>query len=512
MQKYIFTTLIIISNIIGVFLLVNEKEKTVYPEETVRGITKNINDELNVFLNSIYSEIENIKTEFNSKNNFTQEYLDKYFIQKSYLNKSLFSVFIEKNDLFYIINREEKTLISAFDTLESLNSVKWNRFKNQKLVTSWTELVQLDSVALKWLKISEKSNKVLNWGVGDGKNIEGADILISSIKWTNGKDKYLLIFRYLNGAINVFDKKISKYNAKTLLINTLNDNYIKLSKDTIINITSDKLADSKFTFEKTVIDYTKKLEKINDSIFSFSYNDKLFWAINLELDNKYGIKDFTLTISNDEIVENQKDINLLIILYVVFLILSIILILYLLKILKLKARKINFDSEDTLFKLLNNDEGRYLEFKSSLRWDYRQNIANPELENVILKTIAAFGNSDGGTLLIGVDDDKNIIGLDKDYSSLKKYGADFFEIYLRNILHKHMGVKYVTENLRISFHKFNDKEICKIEIFKANEPLYLTLSKKGNVSEKFYVRSGNSSNELSSLKDINDYIFNRFKK
>jgi hypothetical protein len=75
-----------------------------------------------------------------------------------------------------------------------------------------------------------------------------------------------------------------------------------------------------------------------------------------------------------------------------------------------------------------------------------------------------------------------------------------------------MGVKYVTENLRISFHKFNDKEICKIEVFKANEPLYLTINKKGNISEKFYVRSGNSSNELGSLKDINDYIFNRFKK
>ena len=49
--------------------------------------------------------------------------------------------------------------------------------------------------------------------------------------------------------------------------------------------------------------------------------------------------------------------------------------------------------------ILTEEENRYLEFKSSLRWDYRQEKVNPELEKVIMKTIAAFGNTDGGILL-----------------------------------------------------------------------------------------------------------------
>ena len=43
---------------------------------------------------------------------------------------------------------------------------------------------------------------------------------------------------------------------------------------------------------------------------------------------------------------------------------------------------------------------------------------NKKLEEVILKTVAAFANSQGGTLLIGVDDEGTILGLEQDYLSL----------------------------------------------------------------------------------------------
>ena len=47
---------------------------------------------------------------------------------------------------------------------------------------------------------------------------------------------------------------------------------------------------------------------------------------------------------------------------------------------------------------------------------------------------------------------------------------------------------------------------------KASEnPVFLkTQDKNGNEVEKFYVRSGNASKEISSLKEINEYINVRF--
>ena len=513
MQKYLFIALVSIINIISVFYLFQRNTQTVYSEEVVYNVSTDVNNELKIFLKSVASEVDRVKELFNSDKHFSQKELDQFFIQNSKLNPSLYSLFLKKNNLFYIVNREENTLKSAFDTLGSFNIVKWNRFKDNEFVTSWTEVVQLDSVAIELLNTTKKlDNDILLWSVGDGIDTEGNNFLVCSVRMTIDNNEYVIIFRFINSTLDIFNSKLLKSNENTFILKKDDNNYIKFTKDTLLNLTSESLTDSSLSFENKIIEYSKKLNKLNDSIFSFSYNDSLFWTINLNIDAKYGIDYFTLTIPDSVIKDNSNNILILIVLYIIFLIISVVLILYLLKIIKLKSHTVSYDANDVLLTLLKNEESRYLEFKSSLRWDFRQEKVNPDLENVILKTIAAFGNSDGGVLLIGVSDDKTIIGLDKDYSSLKKYGADFFEIYLRNILHKNMGVKYVTENLRITFHKFDDKEICKIEIFKANEPLYLTINKKGNISEKFYVRSGNSSNELSSLKDINDYIFNRFKK
>jgi len=135
------------------------------------------------------------------------------------------------------------------------------------------------------------------------------------------------------------------------------------------------------------------------------------------------------------------------------------------------------------------------------------------LEKVIMKTIAAFGNTDGGLLLIGVDDDKNILGLENDFQTLKRKDADYYEVHLRNIMHKLMGVKYVSKYIRTQFETLEgQKVICKIKVISANEPLYLKYpNKNGHQEEKFYVRSGNSSHEIESISEINDYINSKFK-
>ncbi|MDN3720964.1 putative DNA binding domain-containing protein [Roseibium salinum] len=86
--------------------------------------------------------------------------------------------------------------------------------------------------------------------------------------------------------------------------------------------------------------------------------------------------------------------------------------------------------------LMERGETERVEFKSSLRWDVREEHVNRGLEKVIAKTIAGFFNADGGHLLIGVDDDGRPLGLDHDLATLKSPDLDAFERTVNDIVSK----------------------------------------------------------------------------
>lgn len=160
--------------------------------------------------------------------------------------------------------------------------------------------------------------------------------------------------------------------------------------------------------------------------------------------------------------------------------------------------------------LIGEGESDELEFKSTLRWDLKQGAANKQLEEVISKTVAAFANSQGGTLLIGVGDDGDVLGLEPDYRSLGGVDRDRFELHLRNLLNQQFGTGFVTSRVVIKFHEIREKEVCQIEISPAREPVILRIrDKNGQPMEKFYARSGNSSQEIP-MSEMNAYIKERF--
>lgn len=170
----------------------------------------------------------------------------------------------------------------------------------------------------------------------------------------------------------------------------------------------------------------------------------------------------------------------------------------------------DMDVEIPLDELITEGESNELEFKSSLRWSYQEGCVNKKLEQVIVKSVAAFNNADGGTLLIGVDDDSNVLGLEHDCSSLQG-NRDEFELHLRNLLNSAFSVSFVAQNITVSFPVVNGEQICRIDIKRSNKPLYLQVADKHGVkTEKFYVRSGNSSQEIK-LSEINTYMSQRFE-
>ncbi|MFQ5443035.1 MAG: helix-turn-helix domain-containing protein, partial [Nitrospinales bacterium] len=165
--------------------------------------------------------------------------------------------------------------------------------------------------------------------------------------------------------------------------------------------------------------------------------------------------------------------------------------------------------ETPLEALIAEGESQDLEFKSTLRWCLRERKTDKKLEKVTMKSIASFNNGEGGTLLIGVNDEGEIIGLEHDYSILGD-SKDGFELHLRELIKKNFGETFATINVKVEFPEIEDKEICQVQIKRGLEPRFLEVAdKNGNKSKKFYVRSGNSSIEMP-IDEATKYINSRF--
>jgi hypothetical protein len=164
----------------------------------------------------------------------------------------------------------------------------------------------------------------------------------------------------------------------------------------------------------------------------------------------------------------------------------------------------------TIEDLINEGESDELEFKATMRWDLKEGVASKRLEDVIVKTVAAFANAQGGTLVIGVDDEGQVIGLGHDYQSLGDADRDKFELHLHQVLNQQLGIAFVTSRVQLKFHEVAGADVCQLDIGAAKEPVIITIKdKNGQPTEKFYLRSGNASHELP-MSELSAYVKERF--
>lgn len=141
--------------------------------------------------------------------------------------------------------------------------------------------------------------------------------------------------------------------------------------------------------------------------------------------------------------------------------------------------------------LLSRGEGEQTEFKES--------GFNPNL----LKPIAAFLNSSGGTLLIGVNDDGEVVGIDG-YSN---GAADKFDQDFRNILREKIGSDALAF-IRFSHGTYEGRGIYRIDCSQADAPVFLQTG-RGASGETFYIRSGSTNQQLGFRAALH-YIARRF--
>ena len=109
-----------------------------------------------------------------------------------------------------------------------------------------------------------------------------------------------------------------------------------------------------------------------------------------------------------------------------------------------------------------------------------------------------------------MNDDGDVVGLDHDYVALGDVDRDGFELHLRNLLSQAVGAGFVASNVSVTFPQLGDALICRVVVRPATAPLFLrTVGKDGQAAERFYVRSGNSSQEIPSAQ-LKEYWDQRF--
>ncbi len=162
--------------------------------------------------------------------------------------------------------------------------------------------------------------------------------------------------------------------------------------------------------------------------------------------------------------------------------------------------------EHSVRHLMSAGESQLVEFKSSMRWDIAENRVNKVLEDVVVKALAGFLNSaDGGTLLIGVDDQGSAVGLAADYGTLKRQDRDGFEQRLQQIVAKDLGEAVAASYLTVNFHEIDGEDICQIAVDPSDQPVYVEKSNEA----PFYVRSGNLTQPLP-VKEAITYVQHRW--
>ena len=515
---------IVIIIILLAISIISFDTQSIFTEQLIYNSTEQIEKEISDYLNPISKKLSEVKIDRIDKSfDYKSENgLNNYFIPILSSTPKITSVkYYDEDGRQYLIYKDKRTFVSAFRIEKTFNNeIVLKRWEDDStMVGQWKQAVENDPVRLNWLKYFKEDARTdsIFWfnlrGISDFA-IGKIDAVTFGKSDSSNKTFGLAIGVKANDLISSIPEIKLYSNPKIFLLNH-NSHILPIIAN---NDGASRGVDRAFTRENiqdsVIIAFLDNWTELGSDSVSFALNidEEKWWAqvdpINMHLSKlQLGV-----IITEADLIFAYL-FNTYLIVGLLLAILILITIIYLRKKRKTIAISTNRLSVEELQQFLDEGESERFELKSSLRWDYREEKVNKKLEEVIVKSISAFNNAEGGYLVIGIDDDNNILGLQNDYSTLKKQNADYFELHLRNLINTAFTVRYAARKLVISFLTIDDKDVCIIKIAKGVYPLFLkTTDKNGTKIEKFYIRSGNSSQEITTLTEINNYIGVRFKK
>lgn len=150
--------------------------------------------------------------------------------------------------------------------------------------------------------------------------------------------------------------------------------------------------------------------------------------------------------------------------------------------------------------LIEYGENEQVEFKSTLRKNLKTNAKDPSIELAVLKTVAAFLNNKGGTLLVGVQDDGHILGIEPDEFA----NPDKYMLHFSHLLESRIGT-FLSQYIHYDLVKLGEYFILRVDCDPSSKPVFV----KDGSMEYFFVRSGPATLSYNFSQAI-AYIYERF--
>lgn len=157
-------------------------------------------------------------------------------------------------------------------------------------------------------------------------------------------------------------------------------------------------------------------------------------------------------------------------------------------------------SAPTVTALIAGGESGAVEYKSTLRKNLHTGQPDEKMHLAALKTIAGFLNAKGGTLLVGVADDGEVLGIEADGFP----NEDKLQLHLVNLLSDRIGPQFLPY-IHPHFEDQDGKRVLVVRCEAGPKPAFV----KDSGQQRFFVRGGNATTELSG-SPVLDYVKARF--
>lgn len=157
--------------------------------------------------------------------------------------------------------------------------------------------------------------------------------------------------------------------------------------------------------------------------------------------------------------------------------------------------------EEHVSQLLRDGESKTVEFKQTYSLDVKKRTKEKYIEVSAIKTIAAFLNTDGGTLLIGVDDHATIVGVDEEINLLHQGNRDKFLLNFKNQLKDLIGEQFYPV-INYELIELHSRTVFQITCKRSDLEVYIQ-------DKDFYVRANPATDKLEGRK-LTEYVRQRY--
>ena len=159
-----------------------------------------------------------------------------------------------------------------------------------------------------------------------------------------------------------------------------------------------------------------------------------------------------------------------------------------------------------LQRVLQNPEGSTIEFKETFGRNIYTKKHDEDLVHAVLKNVCGFLNTQGGDLIIGINDrSRDVVGIDFDFfTDVEDYIRKVSDSIANNF-HEN-PIRYC----QVFIEELGNKKVCYIKVGPGTEPSFL-VHKKWNISKKYgpdheiyYTRQGDSAIPLELRETMLD--------